>query len=466
MNAISRAVSRILGKSGVPETSAGGGPVPAWWPANWWQLGYSRAHRDGNAAVEACISAISQTAASMALDHWREDGKGGAVRVTNSSAARVLRKPNAYQTRADFILNLIRSELVEGNGYGLCLRDERADITSIHNANPRGVMPNVVEDTGDIFYAVPRPINQPVNASWPDYWPARDVLHIRMQTPRHPLIGESPILAAAASVEAGTAIANHSAGFFGNMSRPSGYLKAPGSLKAEQVDALRDEWTKSFQGRMAGRAAVLQGGLEWVPLTMSAVDAAIVQSYKMSVADVARVYRVPLPVIGETGGMTFSNTETLMKSWLAIGLGFTLEHIELAFDALFELPPNEWISFDRDYLLRADFAARVDALTKGIVGGLFSPDEARAREGLPPAVGGDEPRVQQQVVPLSFAGRQMRLQEEAAEEAKKPDPPLALPPPSDDNTDDGDEQDKPEEDEEDKGLPPSEWLSRYKELVP
>ena len=77
--------------------------------------------------------------------------------------------------------------------------------------------------------------------------------------------------------------------------------------------------------------------------------------------------------------------------------------MELALDSLFELPENQFIAFDAEALLRADFLARVDALTKGISGGLFSPNEARFKEGLEAKEGGDEPRVQAQVVPLSFA---------------------------------------------------------------
>jgi hypothetical protein len=46
---------------------------------------------------------------------------------------------------------------------------------------------------------------------------------------------------------------------------------------------------------------------------------------------------------------------------------------------------------------------RVEALARGVQGGIYSPNEARSLEDLPAAKDGDEPRVQQQVIPLSFA---------------------------------------------------------------
>jgi len=77
--------------------------------------------------------------------------------------------------------------------------------------------------------------------------------------------------------------------------------------------------------------------------------------------------------------------------------------VEQALDWLFRLPSDEYLEFDLDYLMRPDFLARVDGLTKAIQGGLMSPNEARARINLPRAKGGESPRVQAQVVPLENA---------------------------------------------------------------
>jgi hypothetical protein len=54
-------------------------------------------------------------------------------------------------------------------------------------------------------------------------------------------------------------------------------------------------------------------------------------------------------------------------------------------------------------LLRSAMKDRVEALARGVQGGIYAPNEARRLEGLPDVEFGDEPRVQQQVVPLSAA---------------------------------------------------------------
>lgn len=381
-----------------------------------------------NPVVESCVSAITQTIASLPLHHWRVLKNNGQELITDSPAARILRKPNHYQTRTDFILNLLRNELFNGNGYAVGLKDERFNFESLHLVNPNSCQPLVAPE-GDVFYQIGlSDVAAGMAGRQSLIVPASDMLHIRMQTPRSPLIGETPLVAAALSVDAGNAIHRHLAAFFSNMTRPSGFLKSAGALKAEQAEILRNEWQQAFSNGGAGRVAVLQGGLDWQALSMNAVDAAIVESYRMTVHDIARIFRVPLSVIGEPGGTTYANTETLIRHWLSTGLGFVIEHVELALDAMFNLPPDEFISFDLEYLLRADFVARVEGLTKGIQGGLFSPNEARAKEGLAKAADGDEPRLQAQVVPLSFASKTLQAATDTPPASGKDPPPAEEPP--------------------------------------
>jgi len=83
-----------------------------------------------------------------------------------------------------------------------------------------------------------------------------------------------------------------------------------------------------------------------------------------------------------------------------------LNHLEQSFDRLFNLrgEPDEYTEFDTEALLRSAQKDRIEALARGVQGGIFSPNEARAAEDLPAVPHGDEPRVQAQVVPLSGAG--------------------------------------------------------------
>ena len=88
--------------------------------------------------------------------------------------------------------------------------------------------------------------------------------------------------------------------------------------------------------------------------------------------------------------------------WLSISLGSLLESIERSLDKAFNLSANEYIELDVSALLRTDFSGRIDGYTKGIQGGLYTPNEAREKEGLSPVESGDIPYLQAQMTPLSL----------------------------------------------------------------
>ncbi len=82
--------------------------------------------------VEACVSAYSQTVAMCPGDHWRRTSDGGRVRVSGSPLAAIIRRPNAYQTISDFLLNATRDLYQHGEFFALAVRDGRGDISELH----------------------------------------------------------------------------------------------------------------------------------------------------------------------------------------------------------------------------------------------------------------------------------------------------------------------------------------------
>jgi HK97 family phage portal protein len=355
-----------------------------------------------SAMLEACISAYSQTVPMCPGDHWRSLSNGGRERVTNSALSRIMRRPNDYQSISDFLLNLTRRLYERGETFALAVRNARAEIIELHLMREGSA--TVAED-GSIFYSLQgnEIIEQRLDLSYPV--PARDVLHIRLHTPRHPLKGASPIMAAALDLAMSDAALNQQIAFYLNQARPSFLLTTDLPLKREQAQELRQWWDQQTQSENAGRTPILTNGLKAQSIATSAVDAQLAEMLKMSDQNIALAMRIPLQILG-IGGTTYANTELLMQSWIGTGLGFTLNHIEEAFGQLFQLRgvPDEYLELDTRALLRSAYRERIEALARGVISGIYSPDEARASEDLPAVPGGhgSEPRVQQQVVPLSY----------------------------------------------------------------
>ena len=378
----------------------GAGPGRYW---NWWQTGYRlQPYGEARAMVEACVSAYSQTVPMCPGNHWRKLDNGGRERVVNSALTRILRQPNEYQSISDFLLNLTRRLYEYGEAFAVVERNNRAEIAALHLM--RYGRAQIAED-GAVFYSLTgnEIIDRLLDLSNPT--PARDVLHVRLHTPRHPLKGESPILAATLDLAMSGAALNQQIAFYINQARPSFTLQTDQPMTAEQIEQTRQRWNDVSQGDNAGLTAVLTNGLKANSIETNAVDAQLAEMLKMTDQNIALAMRVPLQILG-IGGPTYASTELLMQSWIASGLGFTLNHIEEAIGNLFGLrgQPDEYLEFDTRALLRSAYRERIEALARGVISGIYSPDEARAEEDLPEVPGGygSMPRVQQQVVPLSY----------------------------------------------------------------
>jgi HK97 family phage portal protein len=420
-------LSRIFGPSSVKAEEGQYRPGPYYLPysggwlsdeagqyLNWWQMGHNVSGSAGiNAMVEACVSAYSQTVSMCPGDHWRTKRNGGRERVTNSDLSRIIKEPNDYQTISDFLLNLVRSLYVDGNAYALALRNNRYEVDSLHLMHPEVSHPQVYG--GEIFYSLGgnEVVSQRLLGASNKQMtvPARDVLHIKLHSPHwtsgHGLKGQSPLKQAIAmDLATSQAMTAQNLAFYTNQARPSSVLTTDEKVTAEQLKLLHDAWNQQSRGMNQGKTPILTAGLKPVPLTVSAQDSQMAEIMKMSDQRIALAFRIPMAILGASESKSAaSSTEALMHSWIAQGLGFALNQVEEGFGKFFGLKgqPEEYCEFSTSVLLRSSMKDRIAALAQGVQGGIYAPNEARAVEELPAVEFGEEPRVQQQVVPLSAA---------------------------------------------------------------
>lgn len=377
-------------------------PAVAQNPVQFWQRGLdlNKSANGAVSAVESCIDAYVHAVAQMASAHYRIEDDGGKRRVTTSALSRILRSPNGYQTWSDFTTQLVRQLLSTGNFYAVATRNDRSEVDALHPMFSSSISTVIDTESKSVFYVT----RSHELAPWSEAQhiiPARDVLHVRLYAPRHPLEGVSPITYAASAIAANSAISNHQATFFNNMSRPSFLLHTDLPLTPAQMKQLREAWNDQSVSMASGGVPILANGLKAQTLSLTSQDAQLVEAFKMTIEDIARAFRVPGQLVGLPG--TYASTEHLISFWLSTGLGYLVNHIEQSIDRFFNLPLGEFTEFDTDTLLRVDLKSHLDALATATQNGIMSPNEARVRLDLPKADYGDEPRMQAQCVPLSAA---------------------------------------------------------------
>ena len=363
-------------------------------------------------AVYACVTLIADDISKLRIK-LMEPVKSIWQETTSAAFSPVLRKPNGYQTRIQFLNAWVTSKLLYGNTFVLKERDDRGgpgrgNVIGLHILNPRNVSVLVTTD-GDVYYQLNR--DDLSGLQTPITVPASEVIHDRAICFFHPLIGVGPIYACGVSATQGNRIQANSSKFFENMSRPSGMLTAPTTISDETAARLKAEFEANFSGANIGRLLVAGDALKYEPMTMPAEQAQLIEQLEWTVADVARVFHVPLHKIGSgQGDVKFTNMAQMNQDYYSQTLQVHIEAIELLLDEGLGLTgqgsQNFGVELDLEGLLRMDPLTRSERNERSVKAGIWAPNEARATDSLLPVTGGDEPYMQQQQFPLSVLVKQ------------------------------------------------------------
>lgn len=346
-------------------------------------------------AAFRCISLIASDIAKVRL-RLVEFGQNVWTEVENSAFSPVLRRPNRYQNRIQFITSWMLSKLIHGNTYILKERDNRNVVVALYVLDPLRVRVLVAPD-GSVWYRLSRDDLSGIKEEDSEILvPAREIIHDRSDTFYHPLIGLSPLHAAGRTAMQGLNIQNFSSNFFENNARPGGIITAPGEIDEPDVERLKAAFEANYGGANVGRIAVLGSGLTFSPMTLSAVDADLINQLRWSAETVCSVFGVPAYKAGVGPAPTYDNVAAMNQSYYEDCLQRHIEDIEACLDDGLELPKPYGTEFDLDDLLRMDAGTQIKMLKEGVTGALYHPNEARRKLGLKPTKGGDQAFLQQQ----------------------------------------------------------------------
>lgn len=436
-------------KSLAPVDNRGG-----WWPivresqAGAWQANVTVSLEDALQywAVFRCVSIIAGDVAKMRIKLVELDGAGIWNERQVAAFSPVLRKPNRYQTRIQFVQNWLESKLTRGNTYVLKQRDARGVVIGLRVLDPNRTEP-LVSDSGEVFYRLKRD-NLGNVFSEGVVVPASEIIHDRWNTLYHPLVGLSPIYACGVGAIAGLRIQNNTARLFTNGARPAGVLTAPGAIGDDTALRVKEYWDENFTGENAGKVAVLGDGLKYEAMTMTAVDAQLIEQLKWDDAIIAGTFGVPAYMINAGTAPAYNNVEALNQQYYSQCLQIHIEAIELCLDeglGLAEMQGKTYgVEFDLEDLLRMDTATAAKTEGELVKAGIGSPNEARRRFNRAPVAGGETPYLQQQNYSLAALAK------------RDADDPFAKPPPAapadePDDVDD-DEDEGPDEDATEKAF--------------
>lgn len=339
----------------------------------------------------ACRTLIASDISKLRIKLVEQDGDGIWSETKRAAYSPVLRKPNDYQNRIQFMESWVLSKLQKGNAYILKQRDMRGVVVKLYVLDPTRTKPLVAPD-GSVFYQLS--VDHLSGLTENVIVPAREIIHDRFNCFFHPLVGLSPIFAGGLAAMHGLSIQNSSTAFFTNGAQPSGILTAPGEISQPTADRLKATWKEKFTGKNAGNVAILGDGLKYEPMTAKATDSQLIEQLKWTAEVVCSTYHVPPYKIGVGAMPANSNVQALNLEYYTQCLQILLESIELCLDEGLGMSEGLGTEFDTDNLLRMDSVTQMEVLDKSK--GIMTPNEQRKKLDLKPKSGGNSPMVQQQ----------------------------------------------------------------------
>lgn len=349
------------------------------------------------ATVWSCVRLISETVATLPFVLYKS-GPDGARTVAFSDPLYGLLhdSPHADWTAVEFWEGVVLSLCLWGNAYArmefmgnrlVALTPMRCDLVTVRR-NQRGER--------EYLYSDPRG-RQVLSED--------QVFHVRGFGGAGD-VGLSPISFARQSLSTAMAADELAGAMFANGARPDAGLVVDQILTPIQRQQVRENIIAPMTGaHNAGGVMLLEGGMKFVPMSMTPEDSQFLQTRSFHVEEQCRWFRMPPALIGHTEKSSSLPTawEGQMISFLTLTLRPYLQRIEQAVSrALIPVASRGTLKaeFVVEGLLRADSAARAAFYQIMVQNGLMTRNEARAKENLPPLPGGDELTVQAQNVPL------------------------------------------------------------------
>lgn len=365
-------------------------------------------------AVWACVKLLSETVASLPLSIYRRTDDGGRVLDTNHPLSILFSgKPNRYQTKVEFFETVLLNLVLHGNAYcGITRMGGR--IVSLMPMMSAQVRVAILAD-GSVVYEYHKSDGVEVLSS-------ESVWHLKLMG--NGVIGLSPLDYQRNTLGIAQAAENAVTKIYRNGAKPSGVLSMDRVLTPKQREEIRANFSSLTTGS-DDRLMVLEGGVKFDAISLSPQDIELLSSRKFQLNEICRWYGVPSVMVNDTSGSTVwgSGIGQIVEGFYKLTMRPILEKIEASIDANL-MGPREvgtrFSEFDFDALLRTDFKTRLESYRIGVQGSIFTPNECRKEEGLPPVQGGDQLYIQGATVPLTMAGQNQQRTEVAPNAIQDP----------------------------------------------
>lgn len=382
---------------------------PSKWAIDWFGGFQSKSGANVNeetalrvTAYLAAVKVISETVASLPLLTYQKLKEGGKARAPNHPMFTILHDIGNEEMTAYTMRETIQGHACNwGNGYAEIERDFNGNLIGLWPLLPDRTFPERNPTTKKIQYRTIIDNQQFV-------LPFEKVLHIP-GFGFDGLVGYNPVLHAREAIGISLATEEFGARFFGDGANPSGIIEYPGKMKELAVQEFKKDAKANYGGLgNSHRLMVLEEGLKFHQTTIPPEVAQFLETRKFQIAEIARVFRVPLHMLAELDRSTNNNIEHQGIEFVTHTIRPWLVRWEQAIHMRLLTPAERRKGFFAEHLvdalLRGDTESRYNAYAVARQNGWYSVNDIRSKENENPVPGGDAYTMNGNMIPIDQAG--------------------------------------------------------------
>ena len=340
--------------------------------------GFSKTNKDVALKISALycgLNLISETISSLPVYKYKISEDGSKVRCKEKINYLLNRSCNGFISAFDMKDALIKSAILEGNGFVLIVRDDYFNITKLVPLKKSECELRRINGTDEYLYYVSK---EGYRGTYQYY----EVLNL-VTNSEDGVNGKGILELGKETIGLAGAQNNFMGATITNGSFTKGLLTTPANLSPEQRENLSQKIQSFFGGNNSGRVLVLPEDLKYSNISLSPSDVELLNHQEFNISEIARLLKISPHMIGgaEKSG-NYGNLEQSNLQFLQYTLLPYIRRIEeicnmqlLSEDE--KESGNYFFEFNISNLLRTNRKDEIEYYTKALDAGVYSINEVR-----------------------------------------------------------------------------------------
>lgn len=375
-----------------------------------------------------CLKVLSETMGKLPLRYLREDPQGGRVREPPTQAAALLmNRPNSAMTPAVFWSTIEANCEHYGNAYVWIQSSFRRKRYGGEYA-VKGFWPmrsdcvqvtmddaGIFGDAGRLYYTYTDPSTGKQQVFRQD-----EVLHFKTWLTWDGIMGKSVRDILKTSIMGSAQAQKYLEHLYESGLTASSVLQYTGDLDNAKRTKLQKMYNDLLTGaKNAGKVVALPIGMQLQPIGYKLADAQFLELRKFSALQIAAAFGVKPNQINDYTKSSYASSEAQQLAFLVDTMLYRITAYEQEINSKIltkeEIQAGCFYKFNEKVILRTDNESQIDAITKAIQNGVYTPNEGRHYLDLPGMEGGDQLIVNGNYIPLTMVGAAYGLSQEGGE---------------------------------------------------